>query len=54
VGALLRDETGVTTLEYAAAGVGLALAGIAASRTIAGVMVSYLHRVYLVVTLPVP
>jgi Flp pilus assembly pilin Flp len=54
VGRLLHDETGVTTLEYVVAAVALALAAIAASRVIARVLVSYLHRIYLVVTLPVP
>ena len=54
VSALLRDESGVTTVEYVVAGVSLALAGVAASRVIARVLVGYLHRVYLVVTLPVP
>ena len=51
---LLRDETGVTTLEYVVAGIALALAAVAASRVIASVLVSYLHRIYLVVTLPIP
>jgi len=50
---LLRDETGVTTLEYVVAAVALALAAVAASRAIAGVLISYLHRIYLVVTLPI-
>jgi len=51
---LFRDETGVTTLEYVVAGVALALAAVAASRAIASVLVHYLHRIYLVVTLPIP
>ena len=51
---LLRDETGVTTLEYVVAAVALALAAVAASRAIAGVLKGYLHRIYLVVTLPIP
>jgi len=51
---LLSDETGVTTLEYVVAGVALALAAVAASRVIASVLKSYLHRIYLVVTLPIP
>jgi Flp pilus assembly pilin Flp len=51
---LLQDETGVTTLEYVVAGVALALAAVAASRVIASVLKSYLHRIYLVVTLPIP
>jgi Flp pilus assembly pilin Flp len=54
VSALLRDESGVTAVEYVVAGVTLALAGVAASRVIGGVLVGYLRRVYLVVTLPVP
>ena len=54
MGRLLRDETGVTTLEYVVAAVALAFAAVAASRAIAGVLTGYLHRVYLVVTLPVP
>ena len=51
---LLRDEAAVTTLEYVVAAVALALAAVAASRAIAGVLISYLHRIYLVVTLPIP
>lgn len=51
---LLRDETAVTTLEYAVAAVALALAAVAASRVIASLLKSYLHRIYLVVTLPIP
>jgi len=51
---LLRDETAVTTLEYVVAGIAMALAGVAASRVIASVLKSYLHRIYLVVTLPIP
>jgi Flp pilus assembly pilin Flp len=51
---LLHDETGATTLEYVVAAAGLALAAVAASRLIARVLVSYLHHIYLVVTLPIP
>ena len=51
---LLRDEAAVTTLEYVVAAVALALAGVAASRVIARFLISYLHRIYLVVTLPLP
>jgi len=51
---LLNDETGVTTLEYVVAAVALALAAVAASRAIAAILKSYLHRIYLVVTLPIP
>jgi len=51
---MLSDETGATTLEYVVAAVALALAAVGASRLIARVLVSYLHHMYLVVTLPVP
>jgi Flp pilus assembly pilin Flp len=51
---LIRDETAVTTTEYVVAAVALALAAIAASRVLAGLLVDYLHRIYLVTTLPVP
>ncbi len=51
---LFCDETAVTTLEYVVAAVALALAAVAASRIIAGVLKNYLHRIYLVVTLPIP
>jgi len=51
---LLSDETGATTLEYVVAAVALALAAVGVSRLIARVLVSYLHHMYLVVTLPVP
>jgi len=51
---LLRDEAGVTMLEYVVAGVAIALAAVAASRVIASVLVDYLHRIYLVTTLPIP
>jgi Flp pilus assembly pilin Flp len=54
IGRLLRDESAVTTLEYVVAGVAIALGAVAASRVIASVLKSYLHRIYLVVTLPVP
>ncbi len=54
VGRLLRDESAVTTLEYVVAGVAIALGAVAASRAIASVLKNYLHRIYLVVTLPVP
>ena len=51
---LLRDETAATTTEYMIAGAALALAAIAASRVLTGILTPYLHRIYLVVTLPVP
>ena len=51
---LLDDETGVTTLEYVVAGVALALAAVGISRMIAGILRDYLHRIYMVVTLPIP
>ena len=51
---LFRDETAVTALEYVVATVAVALGAIVASAAIAGVLIVYLHRIYLVVTLPVP
>jgi Flp pilus assembly pilin Flp len=51
---LVRDETGVTTTEYVVAAVVLAIAAVAASRLLAGLLVNYLHRIYLVTTLPIP
>lgn len=50
---LLRDETAATTVEYVAVAVGVVLVTIVATRLLAGVMVGYLRRIYLVVTLPV-
>jgi len=50
---LLRDETGATTLEYVVAAVALALAAIAASRVVAGLLAGYLHHVYMVAAIPV-
>lgn len=54
VARLLREETAVTSLEYVVAALAVALAAVAASRVIAGVLVNYLHRIYVVVTLPIP
>ncbi|UCG44108.1 MAG: hypothetical protein JSU73_05730 [candidate division WOR-3 bacterium] len=51
---LLKDETAATATEYVIAGAALALAAIAASRILTGVLTPYLHRIFLVVTLPVP
>ena len=51
---LLQDETGVTTTEYTIAAVAMVLAAIAASRVLTSIITPYLHRIYLVVTLPVP
>jgi Flp pilus assembly pilin Flp len=51
---LVQEETGVTSLEYVMVTIAVALAAIAASRTLAEILVSYLQRVYLVVTLPIP
>lgn len=53
-GKLLRDETGVTTVEYVVASLAIVFGALAASRAIAGVLIPYIHRIYLVVTLPVP
>ena len=51
---LLRDETAVTYTEYVVAALAVALGAVLASRAIAGVLINYLHRIYLVVTLPIP
>ena len=51
---LLRDEAAVTATEYIVAALAVALAAVAASAAIAGAAVIYLHRIYLVVTLPIP
>jgi hypothetical protein len=51
---LLREEAAVTSLEYIMVTLAVALAAIAASRTLAEILISYLQRVYLVVTLPIP
>jgi len=51
---LLRDETGVTATEYIVATLAVALGAVAGSAAIAGILISYLHRIYLVVTLPIP
>jgi Flp pilus assembly pilin Flp len=50
---LLRDETGVTATEYVVATLAVAIAALAASRAIASVLIVYLHRIHLVVMLPV-
>ncbi|HTW91243.1 MAG TPA: hypothetical protein VMH22_05990 [bacterium] len=51
---MLRDETAVTATEYVVATLAIAFASLAASRAIAGALIPYLHRIYLVVTLPIP
>jgi Flp pilus assembly pilin Flp len=51
---LLSDETAATATEYVVAALAVALGAVAASAALAGVLVNYLHRIYLVVTLPIP
>ena len=51
---LFLDEAAVTSLEYVLAVLAVALGAIAASRVVAGALVGYLHRIYVVVTLPIP
>jgi Flp pilus assembly pilin Flp len=51
---LLKDEAAATATEYVIAGAALALAAVAASRVLTGVLAPYLHRIFLVVTLPIP
>jgi len=50
---LPEDESGVTALEYLIAALAIAFGAVLASRAIAGALNDYLHRIYLVVTLPV-
>jgi Flp pilus assembly pilin Flp len=51
---LLRDETATTALEYVLATLAVALGAVAGSAALGGVLINYLHRIYLVVTLPIP
>ncbi len=51
---VLLDETAATATEYVVAAAAVALGALLAAAAIAGVLVNYLHRLYLVVTLPVP
>lgn len=51
---LLRDDSGVTSLQYFVAAVALAFAVVAASRPIAGVLASFLYRVHIIATLAMP
>ena len=48
---LLRDDSGVTPIEYVAAAVVLALAAVAASRSIVGVLTSFTYRVHIIASL---
>jgi Flp pilus assembly pilin Flp len=48
---LLRDDSGVTSLQYFVAAVGLAVAAVVASRPIAGVLASFLYRIHIIATL---
>ena len=51
VARLLRDDSGVTPLEYVAAAVVIALTAVAASRSIAGVLTSFIYRIHIVASL---
>jgi hypothetical protein len=51
---LLRDDSGVASLQHFVAAVALAFAAVAASRPIAGVLASFLYRVQIVATLAMP
>jgi Flp pilus assembly pilin Flp len=50
---LLADESAATATEYAIGALAVAVAAVLASRALCGALVDYLHRIYLVVTLPV-
>jgi hypothetical protein len=51
---LLREDSGVTSLQYFMAAVVLALVAIAASRSIAGVLESFLYRIHVIATMATP
>ena len=51
---LLRDDSGVTSLQYFVAAIALALAAVAASRPNAGVLASFLYRIHIIATLARP
>lgn len=51
---LLRDDSGVASLQYFVAAVVLALVAIAASRAIAGVLASFLYRIHVIATMAIP
>jgi len=51
---LLRDDSGITSLQYFVAAVALAFAAVAASRPIAGVLASFLYRIHIIATLARP
>jgi hypothetical protein len=51
---LLRDEVAAMSFQYVVAAVVIALAALAASRPIAGVLSSLLYRVHIIVTMPIP
>lgn len=53
-GAVIADTGAATTLEYVAAAIVLALIALAASRILLNVLIDYLHRIYLVASLPTP
>ncbi len=51
---LLRDDSGVTSLQYFVAVAVLALAVVAASRPIASVVASFLYRIHVITMLARP
>ena len=51
---LLRDDSGVTSLQYFVVAIALALAAVAASRPIAGVVASFLYRIHIIAMLAKP
>ena len=48
---LLRDDSGVTPLEYVAVAVAIGLATFAVSRSVAGVLTSFVYRIHIVASL---
>jgi Flp pilus assembly pilin Flp len=51
VARLLRDDSGVTPLEYAVAAGIIMLTTLAVSRSVAGVLTSFVYRIHIVATL---
>ena len=51
---LLREESGVTSLQYFVAAVALALGVVAAARPVAGILASFVYRVHVIATLAIP
>jgi len=51
VARLLRDDSGITSVEYVAAAVAIVLATFAVSRSVASVLTSLIYRIHIAATL---